>query len=60
MKRRDLIKILEAHGCRMIRDRGGHSIFSNGAHEEPIPRHREIKEHLARAILKRFGIEDWR
>ena len=55
MKRRDLIKRLEAAGYKKIRDVGRHTIYSNGKHAEPIARHTEINENTARAILQRTG-----
>jgi hypothetical protein len=48
MKRADLIKQLEANGYRLLREGGSHSVYTNGFHSEPIPRHNEIKEYLAR------------
>jgi len=53
MKRRDLIKLLEAHGWYWKRHGGGHDIYSNGVTSETIPRHKEIDEQLAKAIIKR-------
>jgi mRNA interferase HicA len=53
MKRTDLLRRLEAAGCVLIRNGGKHDWFRNlksGA-AQPIPRHREIKEALARHIL---------
>jgi predicted RNA binding protein YcfA (HicA-like mRNA interferase family) len=29
MKRHDLIRQLESHGCSLLRDRGSHSIYVN-------------------------------
>lgn len=57
MKRTDLIKLLERNGWYLKRAGGGHDIYSNGKYSEPIPRHREIKENLAKAIIKRRGLE---
>jgi len=55
MKRKDLIKKLEAAGYKVVRDKGPHTIYSNGTHVEPVPRHAEINEQTAKAILKRAG-----
>jgi len=55
MKRRDLIKRLEAAGYTKVRDTGAHTIYSNGSHAEPVPRHTELNEDTAKAILKRTG-----
>jgi len=57
MKRRDLIKLLEKNGWRLIRSSGGHDIYAKGDECEPIPRHSEIKENLARGIIKRHGLK---
>ena len=54
MKRRDLIKSLEEVGCALLRHGGKHDIYHNpktGA-SQPIPRHREINERLAKKIIK--------
>ena len=56
MKRRDLIKLLEANGWYFLRDGGNHDVYTNGTATEPIPRHREINEQLAKAIIKRQGL----
>ena len=57
MKRRDLIKKLESYGYRLDRDDGNHSIYEKvGSRPIQIPRHREINENTARAILKAAGI----
>lgn len=53
MKRRDLIKKLEANGWRLLRSGANHDIYTNGTQCEPIPRHSEIKEQLANAIIRR-------
>lgn len=54
MKRIDLIKRIESFGCVLIRHGANHDWYTNpetGA-AQPIPRHREINEHLARHIIK--------
>ena len=56
MKRRDLIKRLEKAGFVMVREGSKHDIYRRGENEiEEIPRHREINERLAKAILKKWG-----
>ena len=57
MKRRDLIKLLEANGWYFKRDGGSHDIYTNGTDIEPISRQREIKEDVAKAIIKRRGLK---
>jgi mRNA interferase HicA len=58
MKRRDLIKKIEQSGCIFIRHGGKHDWYQNTATgmAQPIPRHKEINEHLARAILKKLSV----
>ena len=57
MKRRYLIKLLEQNGWYLFREGANHDIYTNGKSSEPIPRHREIKENLAKAIIKRQGLK---
>jgi len=57
MKRRDLIKLFERNGWWLKRDGGGHDIYTNGKDIEPISRQREIKEIVAKAIIKRRGLK---
>ena len=54
MKRRDLIKNLEKMGCIFVRHGGKHDWYQNPKTKisQPIPRHREIKEQLAKHIIK--------
>jgi predicted RNA binding protein YcfA (HicA-like mRNA interferase family) len=57
MKRIDLIKAIEALGAVLIRHGANHDWYRNPATgmSQPVPRHREIKEHLARRILRVLG-----
>ena len=57
MKRRELIRNLERAGFRLDRHGGNHDVYKRGCDEEQIPRHKEINELLAKAILKKWGIE---
>ena len=54
MKRRELIKQLEDAGCALIRHGGKHDWFQNINTKvvQTVPRHNEIKENLAKHILK--------
>ncbi len=57
MKRKDLIKILETLGCKFIRHGGKHDWYQNertGIYQ-PIPRHSEINENLAKGIIKKLS-----
>lgn len=57
MKGRDLIKKLEKNGWWKLRDGANHDIYTNGKANEPIPRHNEINELLAKTIIKRQGLK---
>lgn len=56
MKSKDLIKKLESAGFRFERHGGNHDIYTRGTDREEVPRHKEINERLARAILKKWGL----
>ena len=57
MKRKDLIKKLEAAGYRLDRT-GDHAIYEKaGSRPVQVPNHREINEYTAKAILKAAGIK---
>ena len=57
MKRRDLIKLLKSNGWWLLRSGNNHDIYTNGNASEPIPRHSEIKEQGAMAIIRRQGLK---
>ncbi|HOW56367.1 MAG TPA: type II toxin-antitoxin system HicA family toxin [Smithellaceae bacterium] len=54
MKRKDLIRAIEEIGCVFIRHEGRHDWYQNPETKisQPIPRHNEIKDLLAKHILK--------
>jgi predicted RNA binding protein YcfA (HicA-like mRNA interferase family) len=58
VKRRRLLKHLADHGCAVLRDVGPHTIVRNAANglQASVPRHREIKPTLARAICKQRDV----
>jgi predicted RNA binding protein YcfA (HicA-like mRNA interferase family) len=58
VKRADLIRHLEQHGCVLFREGGNHSIFVNrrARKSSSVPRHREINEFLARKICRDLQI----
>jgi mRNA interferase HicA len=60
MKRVDLIRHLEAHGCYLLRDRGRHSVYVNRANNQvsAIPRHREINDFLAKRICRDLKVAE--
>lgn len=57
MKRRDLVKKLEAAGYKIDRD-GDHTIYEKqNCRPVQVPKHREINENTAKAILKAAGLK---
>ena len=60
MKRVDLIRHLEGHGCRLLREGANHSVFVNPATSKvsTVPRHREVNDFLARRICRALEIVD--
>ena len=57
MKTKDLIKLLESNGWEFKRHGSEHDIYVKGSERESVPRHNEIKENLANAIIKRRGLK---
>ena len=60
MKRKDLIRHLELHGCDLLREGGNHTVYVNRTTQRSaaIPRHREINEFLARKICRDLQVPD--
>jgi predicted RNA binding protein YcfA (HicA-like mRNA interferase family) len=58
VKRAALLRHLQAHGCVALREGGSHSIWTNPQtrRKEAIPRHNEIKRHLARSICRNLSV----
>lgn len=57
MKRKDLIKLFERNGWKLLREGGSHTVYTNGAENEAIPRHGEINERLAKALIKKHNLK---
>lgn len=57
MKRRDLIKLLDEMGCILVRHGGRHDWYTNPKtkQSQPMPRHNEINENLAKLIIKKLS-----
>jgi hypothetical protein len=57
MKRVDLIKAIEEAGCELVQHGAKHDWYRNPVTgvAQPVPRHREIKEHLARRIIRELS-----
>ena len=53
MKRRELEEGLRKVGWRFLRHGANHDVWTDGERQEPVPRHTDINEELARAILRR-------
>jgi predicted RNA binding protein YcfA (HicA-like mRNA interferase family) len=58
VKRTDLVRHLEQHGCLLLREGGSHSVYVNRATRKTstVPRHREINDYLARKICRDLQI----
>ena len=52
MKRADLIRHLERHGCEFQREGSRHTVYFNPKNKRTstVPRHRELNEFLTRKI----------
>ena len=53
MKQKDLLKLFRDNGWWVLREGANHMILTNGVDIEPLPRHKEVNEQLAKAIIKR-------
>ena len=56
MKQRVLIKKLKQAGFTFYCHGGNHDIYIRGEQLEQVPRHKEVNEALAKAILSKWGI----
>jgi mRNA interferase HicA len=58
MKRRELLKHLEKHGCKFLREGSKHTVYinPNAKKASTVPRHNEINEFLAKKICKDLEI----
>ncbi|MFW6147881.1 MAG: type II toxin-antitoxin system HicA family toxin [Thermodesulfobacteriota bacterium] len=57
MKRKELLKTLKAIGCVFVRHGANHDWYRNPqtGKSQPIPRHAEVEESLAKRIIKRLS-----
>ena len=55
MKRRELERQLRDNGWTLSRHGGKHDVWSRGERELVVPRHAEINEYTAKAILREAG-----
>jgi predicted RNA binding protein YcfA (HicA-like mRNA interferase family) len=60
VKRTELIRIIEGFGCLLVRHGAKHDWYRNPETgvSQPVPRHREIKDHLARHIVRMLGEDE--
>ena len=58
MKRRELLRHLEVHGCHCARDQGPHSVWRNPGTGvvQAVPRHAEIDFFLAKRICRKLSV----
>ena len=58
MKRAELVRHIEHHGCVLLREGGNHSVYINRETRKvsTVPRHREVNEFLARKICRDLEI----
>ena len=57
MKKTDLVRMMEKAGFVLERHGSRHDIYVRDGVREPIPRHKEINERLAKIIIKKHGLE---
>jgi predicted RNA binding protein YcfA (HicA-like mRNA interferase family) len=57
MKRKELLKKIASSGCVLVRHGGRHDLYANPktGKKQPIPRHDEIDENLAKHIIKELA-----
>ena len=57
MKRKDLEKRLAKNGWTLKRNGANHDLWEKDGRCEAVPRHNEIAERLAQAIIKRQNLK---
>lgn len=59
MKRKEFIQKLQKNGCLLLRHGAKHDIYINPqtGQKQPVPRHAEIENKLAKHIRKYLGVE---
>jgi len=57
VKHVDLIRVITDEGCVLLRSVGGHDVYRNviTGVQSPVPRHREVNEYTARAIIRKLS-----
>ena len=59
MKRAELIRELREAGCELLRHGARHDVYINPAtgQKQPVPRHTEVDDALAKHIKKYLGLK---
>ena len=59
MKRREFVRKLLKNGCELLRPGSRHDIYINPetGQKQPVPRHTEIDNALAKHIRKYLGLK---
>ncbi|MDQ7785105.1 MAG: type II toxin-antitoxin system HicA family toxin [Desulfomonilaceae bacterium] len=57
MKRNELLRIINSIGCVLVRLGANHDWYRNPqtGRSQPVPRHKEIEDGLAKRIIKRLS-----
>ncbi|RJQ62462.1 MAG: type II toxin-antitoxin system HicA family toxin [Desulfobacteraceae bacterium] len=57
MKREKLLKVINSLGCVFVRHGANHDWYKNPQtnKSQPVPRHKEIEDGLAKRIIKRLS-----
>ena len=53
MKRKKLESELKKLGWWFLRHGGNHDVWTDGSRQEPIPRHNDVNEQLALALIRK-------
>lgn len=57
MKRKALIRKITSSGCFLVRHGARHDLYRNPktGKKQPVPRHDEIDDNLAKHVIKELG-----
>jgi predicted RNA binding protein YcfA (HicA-like mRNA interferase family) len=60
MKRRDLVRHPESHGCELLREGSRHSVYVNRARgkSSTVPRHSEVNDFTARKVCRDLEVPE--
>ena len=54
MSGKEMIRLYEQNGWKVIRQKGSHVRLKKGSESETIPNHKELKKGTEQALLKRL------